>query len=145
MVDWYVVLAPPATLPIVLLLVFFGCQLIFPVDPTAPIVVALNISPGCETAASAITVTFASFINDETDTTTLNPVPAEGITISTDELQIALDDEGDVWCTVTITPISGDAFTLPKAAKSKLEDQPLDPFTLDCIDGEFELSRRGAS
>jgi hypothetical protein len=139
MVDWYVVLAPPATLPIVLLLVFLGCQLIFPIDPNAT-VIALKISPGCDTAASSITVTFGSFINDETDTTNLTPVPAGGITISTEELPIALDDEGDVWCTVTITPISGDAFNLPKAGKAKLVDQPLDPFTLDCIDGEFELS-----
>lgn len=140
MVDWYVVLAPLATVPIVMLLVFLGCQVVFPLDPASYIEIRLDISPGCDTVASAIAVSFSSFINDETFSTTVPAPSSEGTFVATEDLKIALEDEGDVWCGVTITPISGDAFNLLPAGKTKLEDQVLDPFTLFCIDGEFELS-----
>jgi hypothetical protein len=140
MFDWFVLLVPLAILPVVLLLAFVGCQLIWGVDPYYnEVPISLVISSGC-TGLTSITYTFSNTVNDEVYNSVLTPVPPEKTTLSTGDLKIGIGDGGTVWCAVTIKPDQGESFDLPTAGHDKIEDELVEHFTFFCINGDFELS-----
>jgi hypothetical protein len=139
MFDWFVFLVPLGAAPIILLFAFVGCQLIWGVDDYENVQVSLKIASGCD-EASSIQYSFASTINDEVYNSELSPVPADGITVSTQDLKLTLADEGTIWCGVTIKPKEGEPFDLPTWGLNKIEGELVEPFTLFCTNGDFELS-----
>jgi hypothetical protein len=144
MIDWFVVLVPLVLLPIVLLFVFVGCQLIWGVEEVQVVYVGLDISSGCDTGVSTITVTFKTNIAPagefpETFSTTLSTIPSAEFTISTPDLKIKLEDEGTVDCLVSITPLVESPVD-HTATHEKVEDEPLDSFKLVCQAGTFLLT-----
>lgn len=148
-IDWIVLLTPLILLPIFLLFAFSGCQLFFPVDPYVPVPgvpvpVALTIEPGCNVGVSSIQVLFnigIFFSTEDAVEVEVTPVPSEGISISTSDLVTQEGkDEETLWCRVTITPEQGAPLPLKEVAHDKIGDAEVEPFTLSCADGEFNLS-----
>src|SRR5262245_59740233 len=98
MIDWFVLLTPVHLLPIVLLFVFVGCQLVFTVDepleePTdkppdeppsqGPVFVELVISAGCDVGIGFLDITVTSDISAEVFHITLAAIPSQGIPLPT--------------------------------------------------------------
>jgi hypothetical protein len=140
--------------PLVLLLAgFVGCQAFFPLDDPPPeeetgttaggqptiIDIALEVSPMCDASADAIAIVLSTDITTKQFSVTLTTIPPEGQTISTDQLGIVLEAEGNVFCAVTTTPAEGDPPPLLEATHDKAKNELVQPFKLVCEDG-FELT-----
>ena len=151
MSDWYLLGVPLVVLALVTLAVFAGCQFVFPIDEdeekeevgtthgTGPpdfIPVDVQISAGCDATANAVHIVLSSNIpTAESIPFTLTMVPTEGQTLSTEGMLITLDDEGQVVCTVDITPAEGEPPPPLQATHEKIKGELLSPFTLACQDG----------
>ena len=151
MSDWYLLGVPLMVLALVTLAVFAGCQFVFPIDEdeekeevgtthgTGPpdfIPVDVQISANCEATANAVHIVLTSNIpTAQSISFTLTTLPTEGQTLSTEGMLITLDDEGQVVCTVDITPAEGEPPFPPPVAHEKMKGELLTPFTLNCQDG----------
>ena len=137
MTEWFVYLAPLFVLLVVLLFAFIGCQVVFPIDPDVH--VELIIGSGCDVGVSSIAVTISSDINFNSFPVTLGPVPSGAFSVSSDQLSIKLEDEGQVTCAVLILPVSGSPIAR-SVSHEKLKDEPIGVFKLTCQNGAFDLA-----
>ena len=153
MTDWVVLLIPVVLLPIVLLFVFVGCQVFFPVDDYKEgentgtttgeqpdfITVDLEIAAMCDATINGIDIVLSSDISNEQFSVTLTTIPPDGQKISTDGLKITMQDEGVVLCSVNITPAEGEPPVLQPVSHDKKKNELVEPFHLGCENG-FELT-----
>ena len=153
MIDWLVLLIPLVLLPIVLLLGFLGCQVFFPIDeyedenigtttgsgPVNFIGVEVEIADTCEATANAIDIVLTTDITMEQASFTLTTISPEAQTLSTKDLKITLEDEGQVFCAVVITPAEGQPPSVPPTTHPKVKGESVPTFSLSCKNG-FELT-----
>jgi hypothetical protein len=151
MSDWLVLAVPIVLLAIATLLVFTGCQVVFPLDEDEPtenvdtthgtgpadfIGIDVEIAGTCTETANQIIISLTTNVNNEHFSVTLTNLSSP---ISTTDLKIMLDDEGEVYCVIEITPAEGEAPDPLESTHYKVKGEEVEPFTLDCENG-FELS-----
>jgi hypothetical protein len=162
MIDWFALITPLAALPIVALLAFVGCQLIFPVDPYGQDIatVALNFS-ALEIASTptviALVVSGEAYVDRHDDifhdtdfpfthtkALTDSDLAAGKATIDING-PIKVEEEAWVSCECQITLSDGTTLTEPKSGplrhdKPEDSDQPIDFFLLRTGPNTFTLS-----
>jgi hypothetical protein len=154
MSDPLLLVIPLVLLGLVTLLVFVGCQVVFPVEedeetesvdtthghgPGELIAIDMEISGNCDAAANAIAVTLTTDITGEQFPITLTSISPAGQTVSTTDLNITLEDEGHVVCVIEITPAEGEIPPPLEKTHDKVKGELVEPFTLSCQNG-FELT-----
>jgi hypothetical protein len=152
MTDWLLLCVPLVVLGVVILLVFAGCQVVFPLDeykeeestgtthgtgPPDLIPVEVEISAGCDAAANAFDIILST--DAEQASFTVTSISSAAQTLSTMDLKITLEDEEQVVCTVWITPAEGEAPPPLSMTHDKIKGELVAPFILSCEDG-FQLT-----
>ena len=152
MADWLLLCVPLVVLGAVLLLVFAGCQVVFPLDeyeeqestgtthgtgPPDLIPVEVVISAGCDASANAFDIILTT--DTEQASFSVTSISSAAQTLSTQDLKITLEDEAQVVCTVWITPAGGEEPPPLSATHDKVKGELVTPFTLSCEEG-FQLT-----
>jgi hypothetical protein len=154
MADLHLLWVPLVVLAVVMLFAFTGCQFAFPLEedeeeestdtthgtgPPDLIGVDVTISAGCDAVADAIDIALSTEITQEQYSLTLTSIPSDGQTFSTKDLKIVLEDEGQVVCTVWITPADGEPPPPLSVPHDKVKGEWVPPFTFSCDNG-FQLT-----
>jgi hypothetical protein len=149
MVDWLVLLVPLAALPIAFLFTFVGCQVLFPVDTTWPMV-GLYYPAGLQSDVFSLTIKFSfqtadgEYPSELRATETLANADIEPAGTFIDKrAQVDLREagEGFLICTCSIIKMNGGGETSPPIVTSNHQSYEGDREELNY----FELVRDGDS